>query len=53
MNKGIKFVPRPEDAYTNIIKDPKNLSFVENLYLNKHLPTRLLPIQEILRRIQA
>jgi hypothetical protein len=48
--RGIKQNPvKPGDA----INDSKNIPFMETLYLNKQLPERLLPIQDLLRRIQA
>lgn len=54
MLKGIKPNPiKPEEAYSNIVSDPKNIPFMETLYLNKQLPERLLPIEDLLRRIQA
>jgi hypothetical protein len=52
--RGIKQNPvKPGDAYSNTINDSKNIPFMETLYLNKQLPERLLPIQDLLRRIQA
>lgn len=52
--KGIKQnTVKPGEAYSNTVSDPKNIPFMETLYLNKQLPDRLLPIQDLLRRIQA
>ena len=44
---------KPGEAYSNTVKDTKNIPFMQTLYLNKQLPDRLLPIQDLLRRIQA
>lgn len=52
--KGIKPNPvRPGEGYSSVVEDPKNIPFAQSLYLNKQLPERLLPIEDLLRRIQA
>lgn len=51
--KGIVPNKSSYDPNGHIIKDINNDSLTEAFYLEKKLPPRLLPIENVIRRIQA
>ena len=51
--KGIVANKVPVDLTANIIKDVNNDSITEAFYLEKKLPERLKPIEDVIRRVQA